>query len=396
MRKSTKIGVRKAGRQKIIGLVLSRESKPCREVILQCARRKSWSVVGIKQLGRRLDGWMTEPSQLCGMSASGPLVRLPRVDLLLRWPEEGKGIDGATTGWKEPITRVMADPVSVGERAAEHLAAKGFPALTMVAWGPLAEAETCRAAFAKGAAAARCRFWHHGSLGVGVKFSRGLRLWEVFLNKLGQVGQPVGVFLPSVVLGSSLVRAAQRRGLRIPEDMGILSCEVAPVSSARSPIALSCLDMNLPGQVLAAFRRLDCRMQGHGPKTETVYVPVRRVLARESTGGRTGDLVFISRAQHFIFCNFHRPIQVVDVAEAVGLPVRSLSRYFARAIGTTVAHEIFRLRMAHAQRLLRQGRGKLRQVASQSGFSSVEHFSRCFLRAVRQSPGEYRRRCSLP
>jgi transcriptional regulator GlxA family with amidase domain len=46
--------------------------------------------------------------------------------------------------------------------------------------------------------------------------------------------------------------------------------------------------------------------------------------------------------------------------------------------------------------LLRQGRGKLRQVASQSGFSSVEHLSRCFLRAVKQSPGDYRRRCSSP
>lgn len=198
-----KIGVRKAEKQKIIGLLLSRESKPCRELILQCARRKSWSVVGMRQGRRRLDGWMTEPSQLVGMPASGPLLRLPRVDLLLRWPEEGKGVDGATTGWKEPITRVMADPVSVGKRAAEHLAAKGFPSLAMLAWGPLAEVETCRAAFAKEAAAARCRFWHHGSLGFGAKFSRGRRLWEVFLNKLGQVGQPVGVFLPSVALGSS-------------------------------------------------------------------------------------------------------------------------------------------------------------------------------------------------
>jgi AraC-like DNA-binding protein len=391
-----KIGLRKAERKKIIGLVLSRGSKPCREVILQCVRRKSWSIVGIQQLGRHLDGWMTEPSQLGGMSASGPLQRLPRVDLHWRWPEEAKGVDESTTGWKEPITRVMADPVSVGKRAAEHLATNGFSTLTMVAWGPRAEVETCRAAFAKEAAASRCRFWHHGLPGVGVKFSRGLRLWEVFLNKLGQVEKPVGVFLPSVALGSSLVRAAQGCGLRIPEDIGILSCEVAPVSSARSPIALSCLDMNLRGQALVAVRQLDGRMQGHGPKTKTVYVPVRRVLSRESTGGRTGDLVFISRAQRFIFCNFHRPIQVVDVAEGVGLPVRSLSRYFARAIGTTVAHEIFRLRIGHAQRLLRQGRGKLRQVASQSGFSSVEHLSRCFLRAVKQSPGDYRRRCSPP
>ncbi|NDB95284.1 MAG: helix-turn-helix domain-containing protein [Verrucomicrobia bacterium] len=387
-----KIGVRKAERRKIIGLLLSRESKSCREVILQCASRKSWSVVGLGQVGRRLDGWITEPSQLVGMPASGPLLHLPRVDLLLRWPEEGESIDEATTGWKEPVSRVLADPASAGKRAAEHLVAKGFPYLAMLAWGPLVEVETCRAAFAQVAAAARCRFWDHSSLGIGEKFCRGPRLWEVFLDKLVQVGQPVGVFLPSLVLGSSLLRAAQRRGLRIPEDLGVLSCGVAPFPSARSPMSLSCLDMNLPSQALAAVQQLDLRMQAHRPNIEIVTIPVRRVLVRESTGGRTGDRVFISRAHRFIFHNFHRPIQVADVAEATGLPVRSLSRRFARAIGTTVAHEIFRLRVAHVQRLLRQGRGKLRQVASLSGFSSVEHLSRCFLRVVGQSPGEYRRR----
>jgi AraC-like DNA-binding protein len=87
-------------------------------------------------------------------------------------------------------------------------------------------------------------------------------------------------------------------------------------------------------------------------------------------------------------------LSVGEVAKAVGLSERHLSRIFAEA-GTGVARVILERRLDHARRIL-MGRGapSVGDIALQCGFSSHAHFTRVYRERFEETPGQTRSRAS--
>lgn len=83
---------------------------------------------------------------------------------------------------------------------------------------------------------------------------------------------------------------------------------------------------------------------------------------------------------------------VQTLAESAGMSRSAFATRFNRLVGEPPLHYLTRWRMQKAQRLLRDGRSSLADVAASVGYDSEAAFSKAFKRAVGAAPGAYRRR----
>jgi transcriptional regulator GlxA family with amidase domain len=86
------------------------------------------------------------------------------------------------------------------------------------------------------------------------------------------------------------------------------------------------------------------------------------------------------------------PHTVESLARRVGMSPRHFARVFALELRVTPARYVEQVRVEAARRRLEDGGGRVEQVAEGCGFGSPETMRRAFLRTLRVSPSEYRRR----
>jgi transcriptional regulator GlxA family with amidase domain len=86
------------------------------------------------------------------------------------------------------------------------------------------------------------------------------------------------------------------------------------------------------------------------------------------------------------------PHGVEALARRVGMSPRHFARVFTRELGVTPARYVEQVRVEAARRRLEESGGGVEQVAHGCGFGSPETMRRAFLRSLRVSPSEYRRR----
>jgi transcriptional regulator GlxA family with amidase domain len=72
------------------------------------------------------------------------------------------------------------------------------------------------------------------------------------------------------------------------------------------------------------------------------------------------------------------------------MSVRNFERVFTREVGTTPSQYVLQMRVEAARRQLERTNGGLKQVASATGFGSVDVMRRAFVRLLGITPGRYR------
>jgi LacI family transcriptional regulator len=103
----------------------------------------------------------------------------------------------------------------------------------------------------------------------------------------------------------------------------------------------------------------------------------------------------LAAALCYIERHAERPVQVPDVADAVGVTRRTLERRFRSALRTTVYQQITRAHVNRAKRLLATTDAPVGAVARAAGFTSVERMAKVFRRVERLTPSQYRRSVRL-
>ena len=101
--------------------------------------------------------------------------------------------------------------------------------------------------------------------------------------------------------------------------------------------------------------------------------------------------ILLQRVIKRIEQNITEPWQGVDVAEYVGVSVRSLNRMFHQCTGCTPMLYLRRLRIHKAKQLLREPGLSIKEIAARTGFADPFHFSRVFHQIDGLSPTAYRR-----
>ncbi|MDQ8737913.1 response regulator [Paenibacillus sp. LHD-38] len=101
----------------------------------------------------------------------------------------------------------------------------------------------------------------------------------------------------------------------------------------------------------------------------------------------------VIEAAAFIEKHFREPISLQQVADAVNVSKNYFSEMFKRVTGDNFIDYLISLRVKRAKELLQGSSLKVYEVAEQSGFNDVKHFSKQFKKLVGLSPAEFQGLC---
>lgn len=100
----------------------------------------------------------------------------------------------------------------------------------------------------------------------------------------------------------------------------------------------------------------------------------------------------IREAQRFVADQPGADCSVSALARIAHLSERHFARCFTQQVGSTPARYVERVRVETARRLLEETTDGVEAIARRCGFGTGETMRRAFLRTIRTSPSEYRRR----
>lgn len=98
----------------------------------------------------------------------------------------------------------------------------------------------------------------------------------------------------------------------------------------------------------------------------------------------------IKQATLFIRNNLSEPLQLRGLADYLHMSARHLSRLFANTLGLSFSEYVRIERLRFAEQLLADTDMPLKEIARETGFQSIHHFTRCFCERKGLPPGKYR------
>lgn len=201
---------------------------------------------------------------------------------------------------------------------------------------------------------------------------------------------PVGLFTWSDVQGRRLTAACEELGLRVPEDVAVLSGEHDELMSELSRPILSSIDPAPERVGYEAAALLDRLMQGDPAPRKPRLVPPHGVLRRQSTEIFAVPDPHVAKALRYIREHLGETIHINDLINQTGISRRALELRFSQLLGRTPAREVRRCRIERAKQLVLNSTQALGQIAKACGYPHQETFTRAFSQEVGMTPSEFR------
>lgn len=237
-----------------------------------------------------------------------------------------------------------------------------------------------------------------GRVGDVVVFGKPIHWWHSpefsreLADFLAGLERPCGVMSANDIIGMNVVGACRMAGLRIPEDIAIVSVDNEELLCELSTPPLSSIAFNRYEVGLKAAERLDLLMRGRpAVLPEPLLVPPIALTERASSAIVAVSDPLVSQALGFIKKNAVNNLGAGEVADRLHTSRRNLERRFRDRLGRTVLEEIHRNRIAHAKRLLREKDVSVKRVAALSGFKTMDRFAAIFTRYAGMSPTAFRK-----
>ena len=119
--------------------------------------------------------------------------------------------------------------------------------------------------------------------------------------------------------------------------------------------------------------------------------PPKGVIIRKSTDCFAVRNSLVSKSLHWIHNNFQNGIQATDIARAMGVTQQGLQKSFANHHLRSPAEEIRHQRVQRAAHLLVNTRAKLRDIADECGYNTVDTLINTFHTTFGTTPNKYRK-----
>jgi len=180
---------------------------------------------------------------------------------------------------------------------------------------------------------------------------------------LRKLPKPIGLLAAMDIRGRQVTEACLESGLHVPEDVAIVGVDNDELLCELSvpPMSSIALDTERGGYKAAAL--LDNMMRHRKYKPKKIRIEPTRVVTRESTNTLFLADHLVVEAVRFVYTHATHRIQVIDVAEHVGMSRRSLEIRFHRAMGRSVHDMIRHVCMEKVKALLLDTQSPLRQIA---------------------------------
>jgi transcriptional regulator GlxA family with amidase domain len=109
-----------------------------------------------------------------------------------------------------------------------------------------------------------------------------------------------------------------------------------------------------------------------------------------SLASQASEMMSIRELQIWIAEHLQTKLSVDDLADRMSMSVRNFERVFTREVGTTPAQYVLQMRVEAARRELERTVKGLKQIASATGFGTVDVMRRAFVRLLGLTPRRYR------
>lgn len=326
---------------------------------------------------------------------------IARANRKLAEKSELLGIPVVNVWFTSPVWRrlpgVFADFEASGRLRAEHLLARGlrrFAVLSRTDRGAKVETRAFRdAVLAAGFPCVEACLpldplkTHAQQRRTELRLDAWMREWEL----------PIGVFVYGDEVGRTVVQFCQRRGLRVPQDVAVVTGANEETICEHPRPSLTSMEFGHERIGYEAARMLDrlMRERSRGMRKaaappQHLYIPPQGLVARESTDFMAVQDELVSAALSFIASHGHRPIGQDDVARAVHAETRTLQRRFRKALDRPIAAVIRQIRLERAKRELVQSDRSLKEIACDVGCGDAVRLADLFRRELGVTPSRYR------
>jgi LacI family transcriptional regulator len=213
-----------------------------------------------------------------------------------------------------------------------------------------------------------------------------------YLEAIQQLQPPVGVFASNDRVGYGILQACQQLGLRVPEDICLISVDNDEILCNLANPNLSSISLSGEEFGYKAAAMLDTQMKGKPLENDNVVIAPERVVLRNSSDFLTVDDRYVADALRYIRNHASRFIDVSDVMSVMSISRRSLERRFQDIVGHGVYKEISRCHVERAKELLEQTDWPVSRIARESGFNSTNRFEDTFRKETGQAATAFRKK----
>ena len=304
--------------------------------------------------------------------------------------------DGAEVAFRNPtVPYFFANNAAIGEMAATHLFEKGFRRFAYVAsrgrvrkvWDEQRERAFVEHVAKQGVecvAYAECE-----SSSTRLRSQVALGEWLRTLPK------PLGVMAANDERAKEVLECCRLFDLDVPRQVAVIGVDNNDLLCRLSWPSLSSVERGATRIGYEAASLLHRLMGGKKASSDSVIEPTS-VVVRQSTTILADHDPFVARAIQFIERHYSESIKVSDVVSAAGISESVLEGRFVKSLGRTIYAAIREARLEHVRRLVSDTEVPLKQIAPETGFSSVQHMTTLFRKAFGQSPARYRKSVSTP
>lgn len=280
-----------------------------------------------------------------------------------------------------PFLRVRPDYERLGRMAAWHLLDRGYQRFGFYGVTDVWYSDCYESGFL---AELSARGFDCSTLRVPATLSEKTR-WDIGQGELelwlSTITPPFAVMAAHDPRAAMVIRACERAGLKVPEDVAVIGVnnDTVACESCRPP--LTSIERNDSEIGAEAARQLDRLIQKElsasvEKDSRELIVPPGKIRERASTDSLAIDQPDLLEAIDFAREHFREQITVADLVDACPRSRRWVEDAFGEKLGCTPRTFLFRLRFREAQKLLKTSTDlSLSEVAELCGYSGTRQLN---------------------
>lgn len=291
-----------------------------------------------------------------------------------------------------PIPRIGIDNDAVAKAVSEHFLERGF---RHFAYYHRVNSYTCTLRLA----AFKHLMRKHGCKVTNLSAEKNETVkredWaerQTWLQKrLARLPKPLAVFAHDDGSGIEVIEACQHAAIKVPEKVAVLGMLDIDLFRESAQIPLSSVTVDFDAYTERVCDLLAAMMAGHPAPSKPILLPPSGVAVRTSSDVIAAHTQTGAEAIQFMQQHFAEPIQIMDVALAVGMSHTKFYQAFKADLGHAPNAVLTRIRINHAQRMLAETQLTLEVIAEDCGFGDRVNLHRNFQRHLHTTPAAYRR-----
>jgi LacI family transcriptional regulator len=332
-------------------------------------------------------------SQLKKWGADGVIMRQSRKNSKLLSADIPMVVSPFAQKKIEGVGNIIGDSEAIGKMGAEHLLERGlrnfaFCGTRELPWSSL-RGESFKERISK--AGFKTHLYKQPK-------SKLTHSWEneqkIMADWLKSLPKPVGILTCNDDRAQRVIEACNISGILVPDHVAVLGINNDQLLCELSEPPLSSITLSAERAGYEAAKMLHNILSGKKTDKNTIIIKPLYVVTRPSTDILQTQDKDLSAALQYIHQHYKLPVQVNDVAGAVGVSRRVLEKRFRKYLGRSLHGEIRRVRIEHISWLLLETDLSIARIADTLGFSCPETFSSFFKRGKGISPLNYRRKNS--